>query len=335
MSKRDIDYRFKFLYVIGIISVVFGHSGYGISLFYDWFPPYSFHLPLFAFCSGYFYNEASTDHVLKYILHKVKRLIVPFYLWNFFYGMFIVFVHQFGFNIGWGVGVNLYNLLIEPIYGGHQFLYNLGGWFVVPLFMVQIFNVLLRKLLAFIRIRINEYLLFSFSFILGITGVNLGNLGYAQNCWWLFLIRILCIMPFYEFAILYKNKLEKKDYMPNVVYFGLILCTQLLIITFNGGAITYSLSWCSDFPDNVFMPYIQSTIAIMFWLRVSRILLPIIENNKFILIISDNTYSIMINQYLGFMLIKTIFAVIHKYTIFCRDFNMSEYKNVYNSNFPH
>lgn len=227
-------------------------------------------------------------------------------------------------------GVNLYNLLIEPIFGGHQFLYNLGGWFVVPLFMVQMFNVLLRKILAFMRIEISEYLFFFCSFILGITGVSLGNLGYAQNCWWLFTIRILCINPFYEFAILYKDKLEKRDHIPHVVYFGLIFCTQLLIITFNGGAITYSLSWCSDFPDNVFMPYVQSIIAIMFWLRVSRILLPIIENNKFVLIISDNTYSIMINQYLGFMFIKTIFAVIHKYTLFCRDFSMSEYKNVYN-----
>lgn len=79
---KEIDYRFKFLYVIGIISVVFGHSGWGISLLYDWFPPYSYHLALFLFCSGYLYKKTSTNNVILYILHKIKTLIIPLYLWN-------------------------------------------------------------------------------------------------------------------------------------------------------------------------------------------------------------------------------------------------------------
>lgn len=84
--KKTVDWRFKFLYVIGIISVVVGHTGEGVSLFYEWFTPYSFHLPLFMFASGYLYKENSIDNVSFYIKRKFINLIIPLYLWNIFYG---------------------------------------------------------------------------------------------------------------------------------------------------------------------------------------------------------------------------------------------------------
>lgn len=67
MKEKGRDIRFSFLYTIGIISVVVGHSGEGVSLFYDWFTPYSFHLPLFMFCSGYLYKSSSIDNIYIYI----------------------------------------------------------------------------------------------------------------------------------------------------------------------------------------------------------------------------------------------------------------------------
>ena len=54
MSKK-INYQFLILQAIGIILVVLGHKG-GISLATDWFAPYSFHILLFIFISGYFYK---------------------------------------------------------------------------------------------------------------------------------------------------------------------------------------------------------------------------------------------------------------------------------------
>lgn len=63
MENKKVNYKFKFLYTIGIIFIVAGHcKNGGISIFYEWFPPYSFHLALFMFASGYFYN-----------INKVKR----------------------------------------------------------------------------------------------------------------------------------------------------------------------------------------------------------------------------------------------------------------------
>lgn len=59
-KNNNINYSFKFLYAIGIILIVAGHcKNGGISLFYEWFTPYAFHLALFTFVSGYFYKDDS------------------------------------------------------------------------------------------------------------------------------------------------------------------------------------------------------------------------------------------------------------------------------------
>ena len=53
-NKENI--QFRILYFIGIILIVANHAGNGsISLAYEWFPAYSFHLGLFIFASGYFF----------------------------------------------------------------------------------------------------------------------------------------------------------------------------------------------------------------------------------------------------------------------------------------
>lgn len=43
---------------------------------------------------------------------------------------------------------------------------------------------------------------------------------------------------------------------------------------------------------------IVAYLGIAFWLRIG--------DNKYINLIADNTYSIMMNQFLGFMIVKTI-----------------------------
>lgn len=55
-TQKYVDYRFKILYALGMVLVVMGHGAYPTSLLTEWFPAYSFHLGLFAFCSGYFYK---------------------------------------------------------------------------------------------------------------------------------------------------------------------------------------------------------------------------------------------------------------------------------------
>lgn len=320
-----INYQFKLLYALGMIFIVAGHSGGGgINLFYDWLPPYSFHLGLFVFASGYFYNSKSQDSVGKYLVKKVKTLILPLYIWNFVYALISEVLLKYGFTFV--NKVTLSSLFLLPITNGHQFAFNLGGWFVIPLFAVQVYNVLTRKLLNLCRLPINEWIYCLFNFILGASGVYLASRGFNTG-WWLVLTRTLFFIPFYSVGYLYKIKLEKKDTLSTPIYLGIILAC-LLIIRFAFGRIpTYTPSWCNDFVDGPFMPFIIGFLGIGFWLRICRIGAQRFGKNKYVNLIADSTYSIMINQLFGIFLVNTALAVISKTTGFCNSFDIYQYKH--------
>lgn len=321
---NKIDYRFKFLYLIGIVSIIISHCGPGgIDLLYNWFPFNSFFLALFAFTSGYFFRESKTEHTMQYIVYKFKKLIVPLYLYNLFYGFLVAFLRQFGFTIGGDF--TLYNLFIEPLKTGHQFGYNLPCWFVVPLFLIEVFYIVFYKLLKMLPVKINDYVLFIFELVLGLIGICLAKCGYYAN-WGLVLTRFLYFVPFYGLGILYKSRLEKWDKVPNILYFSFIFIVQLFIITIYGAPVSYSIVWCDNFTHNIFMPFIIGIIGIAFWFRIGRILTPALKGSKCLKVITDNSYSIMANQILGFMAVKTVFALLAVFTPLCSDFNMAEFK---------
>ena len=98
IPKSDqTNLQFKLLSAIGIILIVAGHCYHGgISLAYEWFPAYSFHLSLFAFISGYFYKPKYEATAWKYIWKRFKRLVIPAYLCNIACGLFILISNRFG-----------------------------------------------------------------------------------------------------------------------------------------------------------------------------------------------------------------------------------------------
>lgn len=132
VDEGTVNYQFKILYAIGIFFVVMGHctdgTNAGLGLFTEWFHLYSFHVGLFVFCSGYFYKDVLHKKIGAYVWKKIKALIIPLYAWNVIYAVMVCFLARFGFTIGGEVSLS--KLLIEPITSGHQFAYNMGGWFL-------------------------------------------------------------------------------------------------------------------------------------------------------------------------------------------------------------
>lgn len=320
--ERKIDYRFKILYAVGMIFITAGHCGNGgLSLAYEWFAPYSFHLGLFVFCSGYFYKAESEENVRKYIWKKVKTLLIPMYLWNFAYAIFVSILRLIGFRVG--DPVNIYSLFIAPLNNGHQFGYNLGSWFIAPLFTVEVFNILFRKALSFLKGKAKEITVFCIYFGLGVLGILLANNGWLRTTK-LFVVRALFFLPFFGLGGLYKVVLEKHDKLPSRWYFPLVLLGQLILILICGRIPTYSPSWCNDFIDGPFIPFLTGYLGIFFWLRIATILEPIIGRNKCVNLIADNTYSIMVNQYVGFLVVKTGYLLLHLAGCL-PDFQISEY----------
>ena len=323
-TRLSVDYRFCFLYVIGSFSVICGHLGNGINLFYDWFDPYSFHLPLFLFSSGYFFNKEKSDNVSNYVSHKVKTLLIPLYLWNFVYAGIVIITHKLGFTIGWSVTIK--SLLWGPFYNGHQFDYNCPSWFVAPLFLVHVFNILLRKIIRKLGINENEYVITALYFVIAYFSYDflqnplLGEISLP-------LAHMFTMLPYYGVGTLYKEAIEGKYKIKTVVYFTIVFVGTLTLKHITGECLSYNIVLFSigERKNYFLLSYIQTFLGIAFWLKISNILLPIIQGKKWIKAISDSAFSIMVNQLFIAMLIKTVFAIIFIYTPFCGNFDLQKY----------
>lgn len=321
MTKVKRDMQFSILYFIGIILIVANHvGGGGVSLMYNWFPAYSFHLGLFMFCSGYFFINNKNKSSKEIIKKKIKKLIIPLYVWNLVYGIIITILHQFG--IKFGGDFTLENLLLLPIYDGHQFILNLAAWYIPTLFLVEIINI---PVLKFLNKKNDKfyYLYFILSILIGFLGVHLAMEGYNKE-WWLLLVRMLYFIPFFALGMLYKVKLQEKDTSKNTTYFSIVLILTLITIYMFGGTKSYTPSWCSDF-DNIYRPFITGFLGIAFWLRMSKVLIPILKDSKLVSKISNNTFAIMMHHITGFFLLNTFFAFLAKFTNLINNFDFNQY----------
>ena len=332
VKRKAVDFRFKLLYCIGMIMIVAGHcDGGGINLLSDWFPYYGFHLGLFLFASGYFYKSKYENHIGSYIWKKIKSLIIPLLLWNVFYVIVNLILKTQGINL---VGdITIEKVLIRPFMDGNQMLFNIGGWFVVPLFLIQIINAIAHRTLKKFKWKQKEWLIFAAYMCLSIfsiwlsthadwtRGYNLSTPTSWAKGFALTGIRTLFMLPFYEMGIIYKEKLEKHDKLTNWKYFLIIFLIQVIVIIIckrpptiliaNGRIATYGY----------IIPYISGIIGIALWFRIARILEPIIGKNKIVNLIADNSYSIMINHIFGIFLLNLCYGLIQHFTPFLDKFN--------------
>ena len=308
--EKKINYQFKILYFFGILFIVACHCGYGgISLGYEWFYPGAFHLALFAFGSGYFYKRSAEENIPKYIWKKFKHLLLPMFIWNFVYGVIVQVLHNHKFVFGGQL--NLENLLVAPLLNGHGFVLNFPTWFVFPLFVVQVVTVLFRKPLSKYE-KINDWVVFIISLFIGFAAAYAAKSGWNREYELLF-VRAGYLLPFYQLAIIYKNKWEKHDNLNSLAYFGIIFALQLMIIAKYKGTIYYTLAWAIGFEQGtIFTPTIVAILGIAFWLRVCRIITPIMQKSKLVMMIADNTDAVMTHHIFGFFLLNTVYAFINK-----------------------
>lgn len=124
---------------LGILTVVWGHSGSQNAFYMFWF-----HMPLFFLVSGYLYRFKPQQTGLAYVQRKAKHLLVPyvFYLLLITLMMFSVSIWkgqpagQF-FSDNW-IALLLGGSLLEGVYATF--------WFTTCLFFVQIsYDYLYRK----------------------------------------------------------------------------------------------------------------------------------------------------------------------------------------------
>lgn len=325
MTVRRENEQLRILSAIGIILVAAGHLGYNLFDLGGLFPYYSFHVFLFLFVSGYFYRPEAEKKIGRYLARKFLALMGPYFLWNLAYGILAALLRRAGFSIG--QELSLYTLFLAPFDGGHQFMYHFPSWFVPVLFLIEVINVCMRKALSVFRLN-REWLIFAGTLLLGIATVWLAIGGHV---WGFYKIpgRLLFMLPGYELGHLYREKLEKRDTLPDGLYFLLVIGVQILISLFSGG-LAFSAVWVTSFGNGPVIPYLTVLTGTAFWLRIARLL----ASNRsgrdggiagWLLVVGRNTYAIMMHHIFAFFLVKSVFYAVSVLTPMCAEFDAAMY----------
>ena len=325
---QKIDYRFKLLYAIGIMSVIASHcQGLGSIEFnlQGWFNYRSFHMPLFMFAAGYFFKDSNVNNTKKYVLLKIKKFLIPIYIYNIFYGIYIEIKKKFGFK---NSELCLNTIIIKPL-RGTGFLYINSAWFSIYLLYVEIYNILKRKIVSLFNIKLNESIYFIIDFIFSYFAVIYSNKGYNKIILYNVIFGIMHLNIYYQLGIFYRKNLEKYcKKVNNDIYFIFIFFSKLCIHIYYRREPAFYYGGANFYNYPPFIVFFVSILGIAFWLRNCEIFEPVLGKSYYINLIANNTYSIMMNHLLALDIIKFIFFSLKKYTKFCKDFDVKQYKNM-------
>lgn len=332
-QAKQYNMTFCILSALAMVMIVAGHIGYPVLTVGELFPYYSFHVPLFVFISGYFYRDAEEEHPLWYVKKKIRRLLVPYLVWNLVYGLAAWALRAAGFAMG--EGISLRTLFLSPFLHGYQFIYNYASWFVPVLLIVEVMNLCARlvlrwvlRCLARLAVReradqILEWLMLAGSLLVGMAVVWLAIGGHVWGNYKM-AGRILFLFPCFQMGQFYLKILEKHDTLGNLPYFSIVLGVQTLLnLCCNG--LAYSAVWCTGFANGPVIPYVTTVSGIAFWLRISRVITPAAKQSRAVRYLGSNTYAVMMHHVMAFMLVKMAIAAVASRTGFCADFDFGQF----------
>lgn len=326
-NGREENLVFRALYLIAIVFVVDGHTTLADMFDMDsLFRYYSFHLMLFAFGAGYFFRFHGD--IVKDTLARAKRLLVPLYIWNAVYGIGGALLRRFGgFEIG--QEISAYTLLLAPLIDGEHFVWNLGAWFIFPLFLCQVIYSLVRRASALWKDR--ELITFIVCLLPGCAAVELCHAD-MQSLLPLFLLRTLILLPGYAAGVFYRRVLEKHDTLPTVPYLTVIVILRaLLCVRYEN--LAYLLSSCTYFTCGSFGVYAGAALSIAFFLRIARLLAPHVGRSRLALSISRHTFDIMMHHFMGFFALNSVFLILNALGVGASDFSVKSFRTMYNYNY--
>ena len=295
------------LYLLAIFFVVDGHvpmrdmMDLGGLMGY-----YSFHLMLFAFASGYFFRP--DRRLLPALLRRGKRLLLPLYAWNLVYGVGAALLRRVG-GFELGQPLSAYTLLLAPLTDGQHFAYNLGSWFIFPLFLTQTVCHLLCAGLSRALPRHWDWAVFAVCLAAGSAAVNACAAG-TPDVLPLFVMRTLILLPGYAGGILYRRRLESHDRARTVPYMLTVLVLRALMFV-RWENLSYLLSDLTYFPCGAFGVYFGGALAIAFWLRAAKLIAPLMARSRLALYLSRHTFDVMMHHYMGFFAVNCVVLVLN------------------------
>lgn len=203
---------------LGILLVVSGHIGgiyqyIGIPIYStkpeELFPAYSFHIPLFIFLSGYFFNPSYIYNLKELVSKRIITLVLPYYKWNLFYGVLVtILINTKVFSNA--NTITLYNLIVEPIFGAYQYNLNGPAWFMLSLFFIQIFYTLIKRILENNSEKIDLYILIVLIVVSIVSIVISNNIELKQHVLVLFIFRTSFGILFFHLGYCFTTYIRDK-----------------------------------------------------------------------------------------------------------------------------
>lgn len=282
MESKEIN----ILRALGIIYVVMGHGYYFLGKFLH---PYSFHMALFFFISGYLYIKSRDLTIARYSLKKIKTLIIPYFIFNAIFFGINVMLKCNEYNLG--SNLSLYTFFIQPFVNGHQNLLYLSAWFMPQLFITLIVFKIIDNIIIK-TINKNKILRTLIFCIIGVMATLISKYSDSNNIL-IIIERTLFSLFFVELGVQCKeNDICMKEGFFTVNKLCVAIITEVLLIG-KYDDIAYELVW-GNFKGHIFLPYVTSIIGIYIMLFIVKGISKYCKDNSIIEKIGKNTMYIMI-----------------------------------------
>lgn len=296
--------KINVLKALAIMLVVSGHLEFSLL---GIFPPYSFHIALFFFISGYLFDEKYLTNISTFIQKRAKSLLLPYFLYSGVYLGITIIIAKLT-NKFWGMPISLKNFFITPFLNGHQLDLSCPLWFVPQLFISLVVFLFAFKTLK--NLKDNRYFHLGVFLALALAAIVLSQ--YRNDPIVLLSVRTMFSLFFIYLGLYYKNYIESKHNIFNIKWLFAIFVLQCILWLFNkdftpqdGIGLSYILVW-GQF-DDILIPIMTSLTGIWASLFAVEVLYPYIKDNGFIKAMGKATYHIMANHLLVFYLITATF----------------------------
>ena len=339
-TKRKSNAKFMFLSAIGIVMVVDSHCWSPLNLFGSFLPYNSFFMPMFIFISGYFNKVDENTDLKKYIVKKVKTLLVPFAA-IVFTAYWLEWLMDW-YKRGEVTIITFADTLdrIKRIFtDGVPVGISYAMWFIPSLFVLLVLYALVKKVFAK---KWNTLIMF-LVFTLG----NIAIVWIAKNTtvfeYTLLIYKVVFFLPFLEFGALYRERIEPKlaglSKGGNVILLAALLLINLVRmmilpqpydVAFND--IATLTGFTSPF---VVTPMISSLIGIMFWVTVADMIGPALAENKVVNFVSENTIWVMGFHMVFFNLLNCVLLTINDNIVTLPEFYPDMFKTMLGYRWEH
>lgn len=315
---KKTNRQFMIMSAIGIIMVVDSHSWTTIHIAESLFPYNCFFMAMFFFISGYFFNaEKTVKDPIRYIKRKTKVLFLPYLGWWFAY-LFIGVVMRRITTFKIGPAFSFYDYFVGPLVCGEFNGLNSPAYFVPILFYVICFHTLFRTVFDKIW---NEFITMFIYAGIGMMvvcySIKVAHI-FDYNTAFMMLLKIAFSLQFFEFGVIYRNKLEQHFEKIHPLAVAIIAIFIISIIKHYIPNINWHLNRL-DFEVSLkaygvlgyLIPAVTATLGISFWLEVAKVMTPALGNSKICNFISNHTFGIMEHHLFCMFLLNAALVIIN------------------------